>query len=483
MQPQVRARRPRAIIPLALGLGLGLACAKETSGPVGPAEVTPLCGTSAPLRLLGLAGDERLMDLTRIGDRYYVTVRIGSEYADPTMTYGVGLCGEDPRVVAEDLRRPPFTLTPWPDTPVACRGPDHVRCDLVSLDPSGDLAPTLLAPAPPGVIVGPMLPIDDGLLIVVVGIGEVDTFFTHYRFSDGPTPALTAGVSIDEVASAYAIAGDDLFLVTIDDSALLRVSLADGSTSVEASSASDIAASATHLLYTTSGDPSGVFLRERETGIETLLADCQSDLDLDARTARVACINDDGGTIVDLGSGAQVSYGPGRRVSRQINDGRWLLTIDYTPDALLDVLSGVETELAVPPGSAVAEADALLVWQRNASASPDSEESLLEVPYDGGPAETIARRASRDALRLSDGRVVTDVALDDGSRGLVVVERGSLDERLIDTAVTFFTDGDLDFAYVSRPADATLDPDVIAYQVDDGERSGIYLVALGEGGG
>ncbi|MCA9637154.1 MAG: hypothetical protein KC420_14100, partial [Myxococcales bacterium] len=81
------------------------------------------------------------------------------------------------------------------------------------------------------------------------------------------------------------------------------------------------------------------------------------------------------------------------------------------------------------------------------------------------------------------GRVVTDVALDDGSRGLVAVERGSLDERLIDTAVTFFTDGDLDFAYVSRPADATLDPDVIAYQVDDGERSGIYLVALGEGGG
>lgn len=66
--------------------------------------------------------------------------------------------------------------------------------------------------------------------------------------------------------------------------------------------------------------------------------------------------------------------------------------------------------------------------------------------------------------------MVTRVDVDqEGIGDLVVVDRGTLAERLIDThVVTLWVEG----------AEA-LPADVVAYQVRDGERSGLYLVNLG----
>ncbi|MCA9658545.1 MAG: hypothetical protein KC486_09385 [Myxococcales bacterium] len=465
-----------------------LACADDPRSPVGPAASAPLCGEEGPLRLLALADDERFRgarDLSRIAGRYYITVELEGEaqtFDYPTRTYSVGLCGEDPQVVGENLHGAPFTLRPWPEVPVACRTPENrlgYSCELVALDPTGGAPPTVVLPLPeysdPWAII-----VDDGVMLRESYADAIDQGLTFHAYADGPTPTFAAGLDLglpEPTIRDFALRGDELFAITTDALELYHLTLPELSATLVAEDAAQVAANATHVLYVSG---SAAVLRERATGIETVISDCSSGYpEVDARFAHVDCANDGGGAIVDLASSANLTYAPGRRAVRSLADGRWLLETDET-GALVDVSSGAENplELTLKYQRYWIEPDALLAL--------DDYGSLLREPFDGGPLEALAARASGDFLRLSDGRVVTDVPLVDGTTALVVVDRGSLDERLIDTEVVLYTDGVTDNPAVpsveTTPSSArALDPDVLAYQVIDGERSGLYLIDLSAG--
>ncbi|MEZ4383764.1 MAG: hypothetical protein R3A79_20700 [Nannocystaceae bacterium] len=470
-------------------LACALACAGgDPIGPVGPAASAPLCGEAGPLRLLSLAADERFRgarDMSRIAGRYYVTVELDHApmlLVAPTRTYSVGLCGEDPRIVGERLQGAPFTLRPWPEVPVACRAPEGegYSCELVVLDPAGAAPPIVVLPLPEYSAPSSVFLVDDGVMRRESFIDAIDQALTLHAYADGATPTFAAGQALwlpEPTIRDFALRGDELFAITTNASELYRLTLPDLSATLEAPLAYQVAANATHLLYPTSG---AVILRERASGTEAVIAECSDGYpELDARFAHVSCSNDGGGAIVDLASGARLAYAPGRRAVSATADGRWLLETDDV-GVLVDVASGAEQPLELPVryvGSWV-EPDALLAL--------DDYGSLLREPFDGGPIEALAARVSRDFLRLRDGRVVTDVPLVDGTTALVVVDREGLDERLIDTEVALYTDGVTDNPAVrsveTTPSPArTLDPDVLAYVVDDGPRSGLYLIDLSAG--
>ena len=99
---------------------------------------------------------------------------------------------------------------------------------------------------------------------------------------------------------------------------------------------------------------------------------------------------------------------------------------------------------------------------------------LQRIPYDGGPSQVLARRATADYLELADGRVVTPVDLDADSLGaLVLVDPDTLEEQQIDDRV---------YAPVGLyNQEALFGADVVTYAVSDGARSGVYAAHLAPG--
>lgn len=85
----------------------------------------------------------------------------------------------------------------------------------------------------------------------------------------------------------------------------------------------------------------------------------------------------------------------------------------------------------------------------------------------------LARRVELRYDRLTDGRLVTRVDLEDErARGtLVAVEPGSLDEPFIDEGVASVLGTELGDGFGDN---------AVMYTVDDGERSGLWLARLAE---
>lgn len=115
--------------------------------------------------------------------------------------------------------------------------------------------------------------------------------------------------------------------------------------------------------------------------------------------------------------------------------------------------------------------DELVVQRSASSADITIPREVVALPYTGAGEVTIAARATPSFHRLRDGRVVTLVNVGEDGRGdLVVVGRETLHEHRIDGPVFAFN--------TYQAVDGALEPGVVAYQVIDGERTGVYLINL-----
>ncbi|MBK8261095.1 MAG: hypothetical protein IPK80_07115 [Nannocystis sp.] len=440
-----------------------------------------ICGEVGPFKLLALDEDERLLAngaLRRIGDAYYITAgreprTPAPEYGDNwpthehTTTYRVGLCGEDRGIVAHDLTASLFTTERWPDAPLACQGED-----LVSIDVTGDAAPTVILPrgCSPG-----RRTVDEGL-VLREEVGEETYRLLYHRYDDGPDPGFSPAIELFSALRRSVTLGDEV-LGLGDDHVLRRVSLVDQEISVEDEGVIHFAATADHLLWRSDADDEAVILRDRQSAAETVVghgAISPWGLHLDDEFARIARPGVlDGDVLIDLSDGDIHPIPPGRWAVRQVDDGRWLVAGSFSgPWLLRELDSGAETFISARAGYPRMGGDRLEIIE-GAAANLDARESgrLWRVRYDGSPEELLAHRAAPTFVTLTDGRIVTPVGVNaDWIGELVVVDPATLDERRIDGPVFNFTGRQAVFG--------SIEPDVLVYQVVDGERTGVYLVRL-----
>lgn len=460
-------------------------------------EPGPLCGANGPVKLLALPDDEELITphgLTRIGDHYYVTTGTGRTgdlsfassvpFADyqaweTTTTYRVGLCGESPTIVAHELIEPPFALPPWPIAPVACQG-----VDLVALDVSGGGVTTTLMSEVCNFFAW-RRPTDTGVVFshAVGEAGEVGHDF--YAYADGDAPGVQDGVEIVPWSRPSVILDDELvFFAYAGESglavdALLSVDLTTLEQTILVEDAGEIfAVTDGHLLYQ---GADGMFLRARADDSEAVvygqpMGEWYDDLlELDGDFAAIrGGYYGYGGRIVSLESGVVRDVGDSEYVHiyGDAGDGRWIVLDTDGFASLLEHASGEWTALGAFDGSVVAAASDELVVQRSASSADVTiPREVVALPYTGAGEVTVAPRATPSFRYLSDGRVVTLVNVGDDGRGdLVVVDRATLHEHRIDGPVFAFN--------TYQAVDGALDPGVVAYQVIDGERTGVYLSNL-----
>lgn len=444
----------------------GSASATATGGedePPPPAHLASLCGLEGPRRIFEPAESERMLGGgTRIGERILLTL----DRDDPPWTnilWSVDVCGEAIRLTAGvvgEVRVAPA----WPDVALVHR--DAVNhSEIVAVDPEGSEPSKVLADDLAPWWPFPWVRVSDvGLVTGRYGDGDHFNGATLYRYADGPRPGLEPPVPVPlGTANGEGVEGSDFYCFRFDLEAgsLLRVSLDDLSQEIVATSVSAYAVTPSHLL---SVGNFKAHLRERKSGVEAtypIVGRSGTPL-LDAETAAIYVDGSDDlrveTVLIDIESGAHHTFA-GVRPHGRAPDGRWVLT-SGAEVSLADPKSGAREVIAdIDQGYSrveIAEDGVLLIG---------GDPSILRVPYDGGEEEPLASRSDHDFLRLRDGRVVTTVDV-----GLVVIDRGTLVERLVDThVVKLWVEG----------ADV-LPPDVIAYQVRDGERSGVYLVNLGD---
>ncbi|MEZ4385830.1 MAG: hypothetical protein R3A79_31215 [Nannocystaceae bacterium] len=406
------------------------------------------------------------MSPTQLGERTLFSVSSSSDDPYTRELWSFRVCG-DAVLLTDSMRSGPMIAPPWPKSALVLR----TGGDIVALDPDGDTPAELLSDE----LDEPFLwaaATAMGILVFNSGDGDDFNWVSFYRYADTDTPGLEPSAEVSAVGGGGEVVLDDeLFFQPFDIDGLLRVSLVDLSQAIEASPVFDFAVTPSHLLTISGGEAR---LRDRDGGEEAVFPVPAGilTLTLDAETATVYV--DDGSAnpvqtiLVDLESGARHEFDGVRPVGRA-PDGRWVLDGDDEV-SLADPLSGelqVLTDVVEKfTRIEVAEDGVLLV--------DGPEDPIRLVSYDGGDEELLASRSEHRFQRLSDGRVVTRVDVDqdqdqDPIGDLVVVDRGTLAERLIDThVVTLWVEGA-----------ETLPADVVAYQVRDGERSGLYLVNLG----
>ncbi|MCB9706319.1 MAG: hypothetical protein H6711_31025 [Myxococcales bacterium] len=496
LHPSAREAALRVgVFAVALGVGVG-GCghgvgADSESG-TGAAEEDfyavepgPLCGAVGPVKLLDLDEGSELLPidgLSRIGDRYYITVGHGREtdvnlggdwlyqtrYASTT-TYSVDRCGGDAKVVSTRLDRVPFTLPRWPARPVACSEGDLVALEprVVLITDGCGLWPSVSATL-----------VDEGAVLTWVLDESGYTAHSFRGHMEGDAPGFLPPVEITDYARPTLILGDEIVINDLPDygaEQLRSVTLPDLTATVLVDAWTEtFAATASHLLYV---GPGGVILRDRADDSEQVVFGYPQDpwsLDPLAFEGGYAVIRDTyygGGRIIDLESRVMRDVAPGIQIVGPIVDGRWLLERESGEGLLLDHASGVQSSLGDISGEIVARAGDGVVLQEGRSVDLRDPFEVALVPYSGGDRRVLARRATSRFVRLADGRVVTLVNVGDGFRGdLVVVDPATLHEHRIDGPVFAFNDG--------QSVAGALDPGLVAYQVIDGERSGVYLINL-----
>lgn len=451
----------------------------------GRAQTETLCGQAGPIRILEV-GPESLVSAgpARVGDRIVLATMSPDQQTSPapaSEAWSVDGCGGDPVLLTSSLYYNLIIAPPWPEALIARRklGPDEH--ELIALDPKGTAPPRVLASGlsqHSSIIVG-----TDGLLIVPAEGDRLepgDLVFHPYAEQDEPglEPSVTL---LRGRARDVTILDGEVFFVPQDGplaSSLVRISLEDLRSTVEATEVSRYVATSSHLLMTLTDE---LRLRDRETGALqsfSLISD-DPEIGLDDETATIyfnhdSWLNQASGSpqtmLIDLESGASHEF-RGLHLGERAPDGRWLVIGEHVAGIVgladprsgeIEVLSeNIPKQLDFEPAS-----DGLLV-----SESWPEKGLVGLLPYSDGDPELLALRSSYSFRRLNDGRVLTIVYNEEDPSELVVVDRGSLNERLVDTHVRMLW---------SRGIGADADTDVFAYQVSEGERSGIYLVNLGD---
>ena len=251
-------------------------CGDDVAGG-GLAPLGELCEGSGAHRLLALAAEERLVQLSRFGDRIYYVVGTGMgdsplDWApDPlaTMVYSTGLCGEDRRDIGEDVRRV-FEQEALPGQLLGCRG--GYAGDLVSLDPDGQTAPKLL-------LTGGCYALFNkhGLLRVDAAPGEIGPLLLYPY----PITADSPIVLLDAVQARLPVSlngGDDWLMALTPEGDLMRVSLPDGAVTLEQASVHifNLSADGRFLAWQdldVTDEGGKIVLRDLIEGGDTVLAD------------------------------------------------------------------------------------------------------------------------------------------------------------------------------------------------------------------
>lgn len=463
------------------GALLLLSCGPESAPQ--PTDLEQLCGTEGPHRLLSLAPGEVVASVTAVGDRLVYVAGPGVEEsvlglpqpAEPSI-YSTDGCGNERVVVAEDMVRYP-SFEPWPEALLGCR--ETYSGDLYLLDPAGVAAPSV-------VLAGgceAFAPVERGLLRSESS-ADLARIVLH-PFSPGTTPRFEAPVVILEDAvdgfRTIQVRADEV--LAIDGAgALVRVGLADGSTTIEQSDVGAFKASSDgrYLVWldarTVDGDgfqPEGdIFLRDRETGVDTLVAHGSLSATFGADFVRLSLDSDVGQRFVWLPSLTTSDLPVGWRAVLEVADGRWLVSPNVpwsAPFALRDLVTGEQTDLTEMAGKALIGEESLHVL---AGIAPDDwlgTGELWRFRYDGSEPELLARRAGAGLLGLvPDGPIVTVIDPDAAGFGrLIAVDPDTLAETVVDERV------------FARPLGGRpLGDDTILYHVDDGDRSGVWAARM-----
>lgn len=454
-------------------------CGDDVAGDMAP--LGELCGAPDAHRLLALDVDERLVSLTRLGERLYFVAGTGMGdnpfdfAADPlaTTVYSTDPCGEDRRIIAEDVWRV-FEHEAFPGLLLGCSG--GYSGDLVSLDPGGETGPhLLLADGCDGTFN------EHGLLRVDAAPGDSGPLLLYPYPISGDAPI----VLLDEVQSGWPLSpnyGDDSLLALTPDGELMRVSLPDGEVTLEQASVRNFGLSEDRRflvwqdLTVTVEDPhtpgGKILLRDLVEGGDTVLADSGFPYSMPMIRGDVVQVwlDFDHPRLVVLPSLAVLDLPGYTIVMGSAGDGRLVTTTDFDgPWSLLDLDTGVTTPITDKTGTAAIGPDHLDLrladpfdWK--------AEGPLWRYAYDGSEPVQLAERVSGQRFTLPDQRVLTTLDIDEGGLArLVVVEPETLREQTVEQH------GD---AHAFSVGKAGFDPDVLVYGVVDGERSGVWAARM-----
>lgn len=462
------------------------ACGPEPVADSEP-EYDEVCGTRGPHRLFAFEPGEWLhspLGDTRIGDRLYFITGTGETWGgvgplpETAKVHSTGLCGEDRRFIADDVRNV-FQREQLPGVLFGCRG--SVSGDLLVLDPAGTNAPQVLIPN------GCWLDewTEHGIVLEVEYEEHTASRLLFYPYPTdvhaGPLEPIVLVDPIEPHRGQLFIDDDEVLALDLDGN-LLRIALPDGETTVEQTDVDDFRVSpdGRYLVWEdrlTADDDNKITgkltLRDRETGVDTVLALAPSSYQ--PRRVMPTYIEltklDGGGRVIALPSLETVELPPNRTLRSQIPERGWLLHGEYDAWYLWDPITREETLITTDTGDSLRiTADAMQqILHRDPAAPWPAPGELWRYPFDGSAPELLARRVV-EPWYLEDGRVYDVPVVDaEGLGDLVLVDPDTLAEQRIDSHVMPPIRG---FGWHTP----IVEQDTIAYQVLDGERSGIWIV-------
>ncbi len=470
-----------SLIPLLIAAGCGADSSLE------PTPLAEVCGTQGPFRVLPLAADERPVpdtSIVRVGERIVLIVGTGETpyrtsrgtMPKDTTVRAIGPCGENPVIVGRGINRI-MAVPRWPGEVFGC---DARTDDLLRLDPDGTAAPELLAESACAATWTA-----EGLLHITRSDPQRVLL---YPYAPSAQPRLGPPVVLlDDIPMPTPIRplADGVFVLGPDDT-LRHVGL-DGSVRVEQLGVQAYALSddERYLLWQavdieTAADPSptgDIFVRDRTTSREAFVTHA----DVRSRNGNPTFPEPDvaqitlgetlaGQWLIDLPTFALYQVPPGRQLLRRVADGRWLArTALFGPYVLRDLETGAETPVADRQGYLFGAVDERLdILATSGHIDFGTMHALLRYSYDGEAPRVLAPRATRGSYVLPDGRLVSPLDTEEGWIGtLAITDPETQEELQIDDRVAVGVE-------LERWHDAFA-PDVIAYVVNDGDRSGLWV--------
>jgi hypothetical protein len=458
-----------------------LAC-REDDVFVTDVELEPRCGGDGPVKLLDLADDEEAWQVYRHNEADDVVVMIGPASHEPGEEYSlrsvvVSACGDDVREVAPNLD----SVFVWEGALLGC----DVDRNLVQPDGVDDLSPAMLVRRgcdrvhTESAIIAYDAAFDDhiGRLVAIRSLGDgtvmVETLVEGVVVLGGETSVYRPHIQNDK---AY---------VRMPDLSVHAVDLATGTSTVLIADVVSTSISPSHILYQSASavqdDLAPLVLRDRESGTEVVLVE--------------AFPTEQGRTLADnhvklegpdhwgdpsarrwfwTSDGREFVAPGGTQIMTVLADGAvWLNGYDEASYES-ELLRWRESKL---PERVLSCRDCVDVthnyWRggvqirRGASIVKDTQ--LWFVRDEGGAAELLAGRVSRDFLQLADDRVLTVLGGDEEHGELVLHDYRDASQRTlhprVGTAAIFLTmlfnvEGD------------------VLYQVDDAERGHALYHAL-----
>lgn len=464
-----------------------LACAPDD---VVKAPLDEVCGEAGPVRLLALDEDESsLIDgpiVQRIDDALYFG--IGRRAADGELlppelleerVVTTGLCGENPREIAVGVAWV-FVHPWWPGRLLAAASDSR---DFYEIDPEGEQAPRLIWTH------GDAMHTEvTGGWVGIVTLSPQSTTATLVRFRDPveegvpPDPPTTLLAGVQPGFSSLSAEGEDILVLTTD-TRLVEVDLETGEATTIAENVDNfrVPGDRSQIVIVrapaedgpTAGWPVSVL--ERASGMETAVGE--------ARMSTIAVREHEISyrTTDDSGSHQRFVALPGL----EIHDVDPNLTIVGQADAR-DIVE-VDGELGLYD-RATRQTTVVLPWLGDTSVEGDdllavkavtdhrTTGEMWRIPLSTLAPVRIAKRASAWAFRTTDGSIVTPVDMHGEGVGIVgtivVVDPVTLAEQVVDENAVVLS------GFRSLFHDEHYGEKTLAYEVHDGERSGVWLAKL-----